>query len=68
MGDIPMALSDIKPGREGDICMTVSLFHIDNLYVWDLEGGVRLASPDMVSDQGPAGKCMTSCPQTGRCR
>ena len=56
MGDIPMALSDIQPGREGDICMTVSLFHIDNLYVWDLEGGVRLASPDMVSNQGPAGK------------
>lgn len=37
--------------------MTVSLIHIDNLYVWDLEGGVRLASPDMVSDQGPAGSC-----------
>lgn len=60
-----MALFDKNPDREeAFLYNAISSICSDYLYVWDLEGDVLMASPNMVSDLGLAGNRLTNCFQT----
>lgn len=59
-----MSLFDINPDpEEAFLYNTISSICSDYLYIWDLEGDVLLASPNMVSDLGLAGNRLTNCSQ-----
>ncbi|MDU4975986.1 MAG: PAS domain-containing protein, partial [Hungatella hathewayi] len=59
-----MSLFDVNPDpEEAFLYNTIASICSDYLYVWDLEGDVLLASPNMVSDLGLAGNRLANCSQ-----
>lgn len=59
-----MSLFDVNPDpEEAFLYNTIASICSDYLYVWDLEGDVLLASPNMVSDLGLDGNRLANCSQ-----
>ncbi len=64
MGGARMSLFDVNPDpEEAFLYNTIASICSDYLYVWDLEGDVLLASPNMVSDLGLDGNRLANCSQ-----